>query len=278
MTIAHYLSLPYPSSGTYERISKTLIPFGSNDGALQNLDARIYFSASTYIPASVGETAIIPALAQSLFQTEDWFIGIDPEGRATFGVKNFYALTKEQWLQDCWPNPTVWNPWAMSVTSTVQIPTFNSSPDGLFLRVYVNAYGGSGNYPGASTSPCVVFFTSPDAGATFVQIGVPVPLPPRTTPYDSGTFEQNNMLGAGPYVELQGGYPSSANNLYLAGPLNGALGSTGISLNTLPDMRVYKYSLQNSYAQSLCNYDFTSGSSLAVVAPSLVAFGGAVLV
>ena len=270
MTAAHYLALPSIQSGGYTPVAGTVNPFGSVGGVPQNLDARVYFSASTYTPAPVGLSSVIPAMAQTLLQTFNWFIGIDPEGRATFGVQNFSAIPPATFLIDCDFTSPVWNPWAMAVTSTVPIPTTNLSPDGLFLRVYVNAYGGSSAYPGATEAPCILFFTSPDAGTTFVQFGDAVPLPPRTVSYDLSNTDTTKSVG--PYVQISGPEGPLPNNYFLIG----TIGICGFQLQVLPEMQVYSYSVQDSTGRYLIAEDFTTGAYVGEHPQRF--FGGAVAI
>ncbi len=280
MTAAHYLSFPSNLSGAYTPIGGSNGPFSvARDslgnpvpgGAYQNVDAKIYFSASTFVPlAPNSQSAILAVGAQRLLSTGDWFIGIDPEGRATFGICNFYVVSGAKLVQDSTSNPPVWNPWGMAVTSTIPIPTANLSPDGLFLRVYVNAYGGSSAYPGATVAPCVLFFTSPDAGTTFVQFGDAVPLPPRTVPYDLSNTDTTKEVG--PYVQISGPEGPLPNNYFLIG----TIGICGFQLQVLPEMQVYSYSVQDSTGRYLIAEDFTTGAYVGEHQQRF--FGGAVAI
>ena len=141
MTAAGYLSLPnngysgnyahalLPVGPTMNPFGVTVDPYGNTISATdyQNLDAQVYFTASTYVPPGVTTQDVPPRTigTQSLFDAYNWRIAIELDGTASFAG-------------DITPG----------VRSTVRIPTASLSPKGLYLRVYVNAYGGSPNYPG----------------------------------------------------------------------------------------------------------------------------------
>ncbi len=253
MTAPHYLSLSAPGQFARAPISPTLNPFGvlsTNPLTYSNLDVRMYFGTSSYLPPPPVPTPYIYVYPGYTFcSTYNWAIGLDTNGYLTWTQERFNYPERNDELGS----------YLQVVKATAPVSFDNLSPDGFYFRAYINAYGtGANDAPGQNqATPNITFFTSSDAGVTFVQVGETVPLPVKViSEQTSMTYlSENGPQVCGPIVELWPQWTSNA--IYLA---CGAHSPDPGSYNgTIPDMQVYAFSMQDSRGRYLAKVDFTPG-------------------